>query len=63
VSGVWTCALVSAGVLRGQKRVWDPLELWVAPQHGCYELNTGSLEEQQMVLIAEPSLQLPTRPF
>ena len=28
------------------------------PPHGCLELNQGLLEEQQVLLITEPSLQL-----
>ena len=33
------------------------------PPCGCRELNSGPLEEQAMLLIAEPSLQLPNSFF
>lgn len=41
----------------------DPLELELTdgcePPHGCWELNSGPLQEQQVLLTAGPSLQLP----
>jgi hypothetical protein len=44
----------------GHKRTWNPLELWLdghEPPCGRWELNPGPLEEQQVSLTAEPSLQ------
>jgi hypothetical protein len=45
------------GACRGQKRVWDPLEveLQVAVS---WESNLGPEEEQPVLLTIEPSLQL-----
>ena len=41
---------------RDQKRVLDPLEPWFTdgcePPHGCWELNLGPLQEQQVCLPA-----------
>jgi hypothetical protein len=41
-----------------QKRESDSLGLKFEPLFGCWELNSGPLEEQPMLLTAEPSLQL-----
>ena len=40
-----------------QKRVSDPITDGWEPPCGCWELNSGPLEEQPMLLTAEPSLQ------
>ena len=42
----------------GQKRASDFISDGCEPPCGCWELNSGPLEEQAMLLIAEPSLQL-----
>jgi hypothetical protein len=40
-----------------QKRAPDPITDGCEPPCGCWELNSGPLEEQSVLLIAEPSLQ------
>jgi hypothetical protein len=42
---------------RRQKRASDPVTDGCEPPCGCWELNSGSLEEQSVLLTAEPSLQ------
>ena len=46
------CACVHA-------RKEDPIAECCEPPCGCWELNSGPLEEQAMLLTAEPSLQPP----
>ena len=36
----------------------DPITDGCEPPRGCWELNSGPLEEQLVLLTAEPSLQL-----
>lgn len=52
------------GACEDQKRTSDPLELELdgCELCGCWKLDTGSVQEQQM-LIAEPSLQLQNLQF
>jgi len=40
-----------------QKRALDPITDGCEPPCGCWELNSGPLEEQSVLLTAEPSLQ------
>jgi len=40
-----------------QKRASDPITDGCEPPCGCWELNSGPLEEQSMLLTTEPSLQ------
>jgi hypothetical protein len=40
-----------------QKRVSDPITDGCEPPCGCWELNSGPLEEQSVLLTAEPSPQ------
>jgi hypothetical protein len=40
-----------------QKRVLDPITDGCEPSCGCWELNSGPLEEQSVLLIVEPSRQ------
>jgi len=40
-----------------QKRASDSITDGCEPPCGCWELNSGPLEEQSVLLIAEPSLQ------
>ena len=40
-----------------QKMVTNPITDGCEPPCGCWELNSGSLEEQSVLLTAEPSLQ------
>jgi hypothetical protein len=40
-----------------QKRASDPITDGCEPPCGCWELNSGSLEEQSVLLTAEASLQ------
>ena len=40
-----------------QKRASDPVTAGCEPLCGCWELNSRLLEEQSVLLIAEPSLQ------
>ena len=41
----------------GQKRAPDLITDGCEPPCGCWELNSGPLEEQSVLLTAEPSLQ------
>jgi hypothetical protein len=41
----------------GQMRALDPITDGCEPPRGCWELNLGPLEEQPVLLTAEPSLQ------
>ena len=41
----------------GQKRAPDLITDGCEPPCGCWELNSGPLEEQAMLLTSEPSLQ------
>jgi hypothetical protein len=41
----------------GQKRASDPITDGYQPPCGCWELNSGPLEEQSVLLTAEPPLQ------
>ena len=43
----------------GQKRAPDLVTDGCEPPCGCWELNSGPLEEQAMLLTTEPSLQHP----
>jgi hypothetical protein len=40
-----------------QKRALDPITDGCEPLYGCWKLNSGPLEEQSVLLAAEPSLQ------
>jgi hypothetical protein len=42
---------------RHQKRASDPITDGHEPPYGCWELNWGPLEEQLVLLTAEPSFQ------
>jgi hypothetical protein len=44
-----------------QKRASNPITEGCEPPCGCWELNSGPLEEQSVLLITEPSLQ-PIKP-
>jgi hypothetical protein len=46
-----------------QKRASDPIIDDCEPPCGCWEMNSGPLEEQSVFLITEPSLQLPKDPL
>jgi len=61
--GVWlhvgmynTCVF---GAWGGQNRTSDPMELVESHCMGCWELNPGPLEGQQVFLTVEPPLQPP----
>jgi hypothetical protein len=43
-----------------QKRASEPITDGCEPPYGCWELNSGPLEEQSVILTAEPSFQPPT---
>jgi hypothetical protein len=49
-------------VFRHQRRASDPITDGCEPPCGCWDLNSGPLEEQLVLLTAEPSLQ-PRLPF
>jgi len=51
-----TCKYTVA-VFRHQKRASDPITDGCEPPCGCWELNSGPLEEQSVLLTTEPSLQ------
>ena len=40
-----------------QKRPSDPITDGCEPPRGCWEVNSGPLEEQSVLLTTEPSLQ------
>lgn len=47
-----------AGAHGGEKRAVNPLELkWPGTWCGCWELNSGPLKEQQVILTTEPPFQ------
>ena len=50
---MYTIFCVSAGQERASDLISDDCE----PPCGCWELNSGPLEEQAMLLSTEPSLQ------
>jgi hypothetical protein len=50
----------TVAVQRHQERASDPITDGCEPPCGCWELNSGPLEEQSVILTAEPSLQPPT---
>ena len=43
-----------------QKSASDPITDGCEPLYGCWELNSGPLEEQSVLLTTEPSLLCPT---
>jgi hypothetical protein len=43
--------------LHARRGHWIPLRMVVIQSYGCWELNLGPLEEQPVLLTAEPSLQ------
>ena len=49
---------LSACTPASQKRASEPITDDCEPPCGCWELNSGPLEEQPVPLTAEPSLQL-----
>ena len=53
--------ILSACMPGGQKRA--SLQMVVKPPCDCWELNSGPLEEQAMLLTTEPSLQPPKIKF
>ena len=50
-------------VSTGQKRAPDLITDGCEPPCGCWELNSGPLEEQAVLLTSEPSLQPPFSSF
>ena len=50
---------MSPCMLAGQKRAPDLITDGCEPPRGCWELNSGPLEKQSMLLTSEPSLQPP----
>jgi hypothetical protein len=51
------CVWVHHCSLHTHKRTSDPIIDGCEPPCGCWELNSGALEEQLVLLTAEPSLQ------
>ncbi|KAM7334462.1 hypothetical protein ACRRTK_007782 [Alexandromys fortis] len=49
--------ILSVYMPAGQKRAPDPIIDGCEPPCVCWELNSGPLEEQAMLLTSEPSLQ------
>ena len=61
---LWICMWVHCSCLQThQKRAWDPITDGCEPSCGCWELNSGPLEEQSVLLTTEPSLQPPAYLF
>ena len=54
---------LSASIPAYQKRVSDLIIDGCEPPCGCWELNSGPLEEQSVLLTAEPSRQPPKAIF
>ena len=50
-------SVLPACLLAGQKRAPDLITDGCEPPCGCWELNSGPLEEQSVLLSSEPSLQ------
>jgi hypothetical protein len=46
-----------------QKKASDPITDGCEPPCGCWELNSGTLEEQSVLLPTEPSLQPKSKVF
>lgn len=55
---MYVSARIYITIYQGQKRALEPLqrEGQAAVSHQCWELKSGPLEEQQVFLIAAPSL-------
>ena len=51
--------ILSVCLSAGQKRASDISSDGCEPPCGCWELNSGPMEEQAMLLTSEPSLQPP----
>jgi len=51
--------VLPACTLAHQKRALDPNTDGCEPPYGCWELNSGPLKEQLVLLTSEPSLQPP----
>ena len=54
---MYTIFFLSVYMPAGQKRAPDLITDGCEPPCGCWELNSGPLEEQAMLLTTEPSLQ------
>jgi hypothetical protein len=52
----------TVAIFRHQKRASKPIAGGCEPPRGCWDLNSGALEEQSVPLTAEPSLQ-PAKSF
>jgi hypothetical protein len=53
------CMMYTVGHLQThQKRASDPITDGCEPPCGCWDLNSGPLEEQSVLLTVEPFLQL-----
>jgi hypothetical protein len=50
-------SVLSACIYAWQKRASGPIRVGCEPPCSCWELNSGSLEEQPVLLTSEPSLQ------
>ena len=53
----YVSSVLPAFLPAGQKRAPDLITDGCEPPYGCWELNSGPLEEQSVLLTAEPSLQ------
>jgi hypothetical protein len=53
----YTYSVLPAYILASQKRTPDLIMHGCEPPSGCWELNSGPLEEHPVLLTAEPSLQ------
>jgi hypothetical protein len=54
---------LSACIPACQKRTLDSITDSFEPPRGCWDLNSGPLEEQPVLLTAEPSVQLISKQF
>ena len=61
---IYTSTLSLSSDTSDLKKASDPITDGCEPPCGCWELNSGPLDEQQSVLLTtEPSLQLPNSNF
>lgn len=56
---LYVCVACGYSVGRGQKRVWDPLEIYIVIYitTGCWDSDPSSLDEQPVFLATEPAFQ------
>lgn len=51
---------ISCTAAQEAKGGWQSPHIWRADRYGCWDINSGPLEEQQTLSVAQSSLQAPT---